>query len=177
MRPSGALMIEHRLIEKILPVIANRMSGSVKGQGMDPVFVDAVVDFFRIYADRTHHGKEEDILFIAIRKKKLTEELLKSMEELINDHIYARKIVGAVVEANNKFRAGDKNALEDIIKNLKILAGFYPGHIEKEDKVFFPEVMKYFDKQEQEAMLNDFWEFDRKMIHEKYQKVIDSLQV
>jgi len=35
--------------------------------------------------------------------------------------------------------------------------------------------MKYFDKQELDDMLNDFWEFDRKMIHEKYQKVLLNL--
>jgi len=27
-----------------------------------PVFIDTVVDFVKIYADRTHHGKEENIL-------------------------------------------------------------------------------------------------------------------
>jgi len=171
MRPSGALMIEHRLIEKIIPIILQRINENK----LDPVFIDTVVDFFRTYADRTHHGKEEDILFKAIEKKTLSGEHKKMMEDLINDHIYARKAVGSVVENNNKYRKGDKTAVNEIIKNLKILSEFYPGHINREDKVFFPEVMKYFDKQELDDMLNDFWEFDRKMIHEKYQKVLLNL--
>lgn len=176
MRPSGTLMIEHRLIEKIIPIINNRIGGVNGGNPVDPIFIDSVVDFFRTYADRTHHGKEEDILFKAIERKKLPDDLMKAMQELINDHIYARKVVGAVVEANNRYRAGNKDSLAEIIKDLKILVGFYPGHIEREDRVFFPEVMKHFDKQELDDMLKEFWEFDRKMIHEKYQKVIDSLQ-
>jgi hemerythrin-like domain-containing protein len=53
---------------------------------------------------------------------------------------------------------------------------FYPVHIEKEDKVFFPTVMNYFSETEQQAMLNEFWEFDRKMIHKKYKFEVELLE-
>jgi hypothetical protein len=36
--------------------------------------------------------------------------------------------------------------------------------------------MEYFTAQEREAMLKEFWEFDRKMIHEKYEKVLDKME-
>ena len=176
MRPSGALMIEHRLIEKILPIIGKSIGEWEKGAALDPVFVDSVVDFFRTYADRTHHGKEEDILFLALRKKELAGENLRLMEELIKEHVHARRTVGAVVEANDRFRAGDAAAPADIIKYLKVLAGFYPGHMEKEDRVFFPEAMKYFDRAELEKMMGDFEKFDSLMIHEKYRKVMENFK-
>ncbi len=175
MRPSGALMIEHRRIEKILPVIQKRISRQEKDQPMDPVFIDTVVDFFRFYADWTHHGKEEDILFMAIGEKELSNAHNRMKEELIKEHAYARSVVGDIVECNKKYRLGDKTALDEIIKNLKILIGFYPKHIKKEDEVFFPEVMKYFSREELDLMLHDFWDFDSKMIHEKYDRVLESL--
>jgi hemerythrin-like domain-containing protein len=34
------------------------------------LFIDTAVDFIRTYADRCHHGKEEDILFRNLAKKK-----------------------------------------------------------------------------------------------------------
>jgi hemerythrin-like domain-containing protein len=176
MRPSGVLMIEHRLIEQIIPVIEEKLAGSAAARPIDPVFVDAAVDFFRIYADRTHHGKEEDILFRALEKKKLSQEHARIMDELVKEHVYARKTVANLVEANTKFRAGDKNALQYINENLRILSKFYPGHIEKEDRVFFPETMEYFTKDELNKMLDEFRDFDSKMIHEKYKKVIESLR-
>ena len=46
--------------------------------------------------------------------------------------------------------------------------------IEKEDKIFFPSARMYFSEQEDQAMLNEFWEFDRKMIHEKYISVVEA---
>jgi len=52
---------------------------------------------------------------------------------------------------------------------------FYPEHIKKEDKQFFIPVMSYFSTEEQEKMLQEFWEFDRTLIHEKYKKVVDQL--
>jgi hemerythrin-like domain-containing protein len=53
---------------------------------------------------------------------------------------------------------------------------FYPKHIIKEDKAFFPASRKYFSNEEDDAMLREFWEFDRKMIHEKYKSVVEALE-
>jgi hemerythrin-like domain-containing protein len=57
MQTRGPLMIEHRLIERMLSVIRNALSEIKLKNKVDPVFVDIAVDFIRIYADRTHHGK------------------------------------------------------------------------------------------------------------------------
>jgi hemerythrin-like domain-containing protein len=51
----------------------------------------------------------------------------------------------------------------------------YPPHIEKEDKRFFFPVMEYFSPQELDAMIHEFKEFDEKMIHEKYEKLVKFL--
>ena len=67
-------------------------------------------------------------------------------------------------------------SLEEITNNMKRLVELYPAHIEKEDKYFFYPCMEYFNKQEQDDMLQEFWDFDQKMIHEKYQKVVDKLK-
>ena len=48
---------------------------------------------------------------------------------------------------------------------LNKLVEFYPEHIAKEDKNFF---IAYFTSKEMDDMLNEFWEFDKKLIHEKY---------
>jgi len=48
-------------------------------------------------------------------------------------------------------------------------------HIKKEDAVFFPNTEKYFTADELDRMLEEFWEFDRKMIHEKYRKLVVGL--
>jgi len=172
MRPSGALMIEHRLIERFINVVMEKISAAGT-QKPDPVFIDTVVDFFRTYADRTHHGKEEDILFRDLAKVKLSQEHAEIMADLVEEHKQARKNVGMIIELNEKYRKNDMNALKGIIDTLKVLAQFYPVHIRKEDEVFFPAALKYFNSEKIDNMTAEFMDFDRKMIHEKYRKITE----
>jgi hemerythrin-like domain-containing protein len=53
---------------------------------------------------------------------------------------------------------------------------FYPKHIEKEDKIFFPAYKKYLSDEEDQLMLKEFYKFDREMIHEKYKFVLHKLE-
>ena len=176
MQARGPLMIEHRLIERMISVIKDALLQIEVTHKTDPVFVDTAVDFIRIYADRTHHGKEEDILFRELSERSLSAEDKHVMEELIEEHVFGRQTTKALVEANTRYRNGDESALADIASRLQVLVEFYPKHIEKEDKIFFPASRAYFTEQEDQAMLAEFWDFDRKMIHEKYKSVVEELE-
>lgn len=176
MMPIGPLMIEHRLIERIVPVLKEELNRINKTNEVNPIFIETAVDFFRTYADRTHHGKEEDILFRDLKKKQLSAEHQKIMDELIEEHVNARRIVGNLLMSKDSYMQGNKNALKHVIDRLNDLIELYPAHIKKEDKQFFIPVMKYFSKQEQDDMLQESWEFDRKMIHEKYENIVEHLE-
>ncbi len=175
MQPRGPLMIEHRLIERMLVHFRAELERiSITGKA-DPVFVDTAVDFFRTYGDRTHHGKEELILFRELGRKQMSDADKTIMEELIGEHATGRVITAELIDANRRYRDGDDSALQVITDKLQFLADFYPKHIEKEDKVFFPSMMKYLPESEQKTMIEEFWEFDRNLIHEKYRLVVESL--
>ncbi len=177
MQARGPLMIEHRLIERMLSVIKDALAKIESKHRVDPVFVDVAVDFIRMYADRTHHGKEEDILFRELKNKPLSAEDRRVMNELIEEHVFGRKTTKALVDANIRYRDSDETALADIADKLQTLIDFYPRHIEKEDKTFFPASRAYFTDEEEQAILAEFWEFDRKMIHEKYRSVVEGLEM
>ncbi|MFX1419240.1 MAG: hemerythrin domain-containing protein [Promethearchaeota archaeon] len=176
MMPIGPLMIEHRLIEKMIELMKKEIEKMKKHNKANPLFIDIAVDFIRMYADKTHHGKEEDILFRDLEKKVLSPNHNKIMDELIEEHIWARKIVGKLVDAKNQYIKGNIKILDEIVNLMIELTQFYPKHIEKEDKHFFIPVMKYFTKDEQDKMLQEFWDFDKTLIHEKYKKVVENLQ-
>jgi len=173
MKPIGPLMWEHRLIEKMLSTMMRHMDKAEADKTVNPVIIDTAVDFVRTYADRTHHGKEEEILFRDLAKKELTADLKRIMQELIDEHVWGRKTTAQIVAAKEAYLSGDEGKLADIIQLARELGGFYPRHIEKEDKHFFYPCQEYFSKDEQEKMLAEFWEFDRKMVHEKYNKVFE----
>jgi hemerythrin-like domain-containing protein len=167
-------MMEHRLIEKML-VLADQQAAAMNEESFDPVFVDTVVDFIKTYADRTHHGKEENILFADLGEKRLNATDARIMKELIDEHRQAREKVAKIVELNERYKRGEHESVGEIRGIIAWLASFYPVHIKKEDDRFFPDTEKYFDERELDAMLARFWEFDKGMIHEKYRKLFDSL--
>lgn len=175
MKPIGPLMWEHRLIEQIIPLMLREIDAIRKDARADIVFIERAVDFFRTYADRTHHGKEEDILFARLEKKTLTPDHARIMTELMDEHVRARENVRALIDARQAYMDGDDAAMETIVSRMKTLVDLYPGHIAKEDKAFFFPVMEYFSPEEQNRMLQDFYEFDRKMIHEKYQNIMEGM--
>lgn len=169
-------MIEHRLIERLLARVRHELAQIETTGRVDPLFIDTVVDFVRVYADRTHHGKEEDILFRQLAARPLADQDRRIMAELVSEHAFGRQTTRELVEANERYRQGEKSALPVIASRLKVLTEFYPQHIAKEDKVFFPAARGYFSEQEDQALLEAFWEFDRRMIHEKYGAVVKALE-
>jgi hemerythrin-like domain-containing protein len=176
MQPIGQLMIEHRLIERMLALIAPEVTNIEQHHVVNQSFIDTMTEFFRSYADWTHHGKEEEILFKRLSEKKISDADNHLKDVLIQEHQLCRMTTDTLVKATHAFQKSDTAALPLVSRTLHSLCDFYPQHIAKEDKVFFPAAMSYFLKSEQQEMLDEFWEFDRKMIHLKYIAVIQSLE-
>jgi hemerythrin-like domain-containing protein len=97
------------------------------------------------------------------------------MEELINEHVWGRETTKSLSLAGGRYAGGDRAALSDITRFMRELAGFYPVHIRKEDKSFFLPVMAYFSPGEKDAMLEEEFEFDRTLIHERYREVYKNM--
>ena len=173
MWPIGPLMHEHRLIERMVGLVGrevNRLSG---GGTPEPRFLTDAVEFFRSYADRCHHGKEEEILFKELETRELEPALAATMAELVEEHKEGRRLVGRLEASRDAWLGEAPGAKEEMVTALKSLAAFYPGHIEKEDKHFFHPVMEYLSREEMDAMLERFHEFDRGLVHELYGRRVD----
>jgi len=169
-------MIEHRLIERVIQVMKSQVERMETEKKVDVVLLEGLIDFIQGYADRCHHGKEENILFRDINKKALSPELKKIMEELIEEHKLGRKATAALEDALQRLRNDDSGALSLTTAGLKFLVEFYPRHIEKEDKHFFLPIMGYFSKEEKDAMLKEGYELDSKLLHEEYEKRVRELR-
>ncbi|MFW6115125.1 MAG: hemerythrin domain-containing protein, partial [Thermodesulfobacteriota bacterium] len=172
MMPIGPLMIEHRLIERMIEVMKRHHQRWEKEGAADPSFTETAVDFIRTYADRCHHGKEEGILFRDLHKKPISEDHNRIMRELVEEHEWARKTTRRLIEANEAYLKGDSGAASAILDCVKSLVEFYPRHIEKEDRHFFLPIMEYFSKEEKDAMLKEEYEFDRILIHDLYRDYV-----
>src|SRR5512139_1093807 len=123
MLPIGPLMVEHRLIEKMIRLMdqeISRIRGNITVSPqfafVENKFIDAAVDFMRTYADQVHHGKEEDILFTALEHKPLASEHRQIMQELQEDHKWGRQTVANLLAAKDDYLSGRMAALNQILE-------------------------------------------------------------
>jgi hemerythrin-like domain-containing protein len=176
MTPIGPLMIEHRLIERMIALMEMELQKAEKGKPVNSRFVQTSTRFIRDYADRCHHGKEEDILFRALEQKALSDEHKRTMHELVEEHRLGRETTARLVKANARYEKGDKDGLPEIVDCLRLLIDFYPRHIEKEDRRFFIPIMRYFSESEKEGLLNKGYEFDSGLLHEHYAGLVSKCE-
>ena len=183
MLPIGPLMIEHRLIERMIALmgaeltrIKDNVAVDPEFAFVDPVFLDIAVDFMRTYGDRCHHGKEEDLLFAELAQKELSPEHRRTMEELVREHVWARETTASLVQAKEGYLLEKPGALDDLLQHLGKLVEFYPQHIDQEDHHFFIPCMDYFSEAEKAVLLQQMREFDQKLIHEKYRGIVEGIE-
>ena len=86
-------MREHRVIERVIALLRDELGNIARTGRVDLRLLDFSIDFFKTYADRCHHGKEEDILFRELKNKPLSAEHRTIIDELIEEHAFARNTV------------------------------------------------------------------------------------
>jgi hemerythrin-like domain-containing protein len=175
MEPIGLLMIEHRLIERAIEQIREKGKDC---QEKSTCFTDLgqLIDFLSSYFDLCHHGKEEKILFAECGSKHLPTELKNLMHELIQEHITFRKMREKMTIFNQEINSAKLVKADKLNELIEVFCSTLKKHIEKEDNLFFPQSMKYFNGQEQKEMLDKFRDFDQGVMHEKYKHMISELE-
>jgi hemerythrin-like domain-containing protein len=109
-------------------------------------------------------------------KKPLPPDLKQIRDELIEEHKQARELTKELVKAKENYLRQEPEAVKDILHYLDKITVMYPNHIIKEDQHFFIPCMEYFTPEEKDAMLAEMWEFDRKLIHERYEGVVSGIE-
>ena len=150
MLPVGELMIEHRLIDRMLGLMRVEIERIGELGRADPEFIDSAVSFIKEYADFCHHGKEEKILFARLSEKPISPEMKKMVEDLTQEHILVRNLTNELVRAKDKYMEGKPEGTADIISCINSITVFYPKHVEKEEKHFFMPAMGYFSDDEKD---------------------------
>src|SRR5208337_2676024 len=90
MDPKDTLREEHGTIMKMLAVLQKFFANSMDLKDGQVKDLETIIEFFEIYVDRYHHGKEEHHLFPALSLARIPniDPLIKS---LVEDHYQARK--------------------------------------------------------------------------------------
>ncbi|MBD3257817.1 hemerythrin [candidate division GN15 bacterium] len=155
MKPTAILSNEHRVIEVVLTCLEQITDTARKNGKLDRQAAETAIDIIRNFADRCHHGKEEDHLFKALQAKGMPSDS-GPIGQMLNEHEEGRAYVKKMADNIAPAADGDTRA----ISNFSAAAGGYVAmlraHIQKEDRVLFPMAERFLTVAEQEQMVTTF---------------------
>lgn len=143
------LVDEHLLIKRWLALIPEVINNLDMTSEEGRKIVADGIDFISSYADKLHHGKEEDILF------KYFDEQAEIIQAMRSDHETGRSHVRAMREALKK---EDKDA---VIKHLLAYRALLTDHIKKEDEILFPWMDRNISETDKNIISEAFDKFER----------------
>lgn len=164
--PMQILVDEHVLIKRwlaLIPVLLENVDLTDK-EGRQ-IFLDGL-DLIRSYADRLHHGKEEDILF------KYFDDSEKIFQVIYEDHRIARNHV------KEMHTAIEKVDMVSLHHHLNAYRDLLAEHIEKEDEILFPWLDRKLSATQIAELASKFDEKDSKIDvePEQYRAFVDRLE-
>ena len=134
MAPIEILMREHEVIAKGLAVLRGLAALLEHGEPAPPGSALRLLDFFAAFADRHHHGKEEQLLFPALVAAGLPPED-GPIGVMLHEHELGRALLARLRLAAPALAAADARArfVEAALQYCSLLA----DHIHKENNILF----------------------------------------
>jgi hemerythrin-like domain-containing protein len=173
--PYAVLAREHRLIERGLAVLARICDEVRRTKKLNAQAAAEAIRFLREFADRTHHLKEEEILFPAIEARTVFPGC-----GLISEHKEGRERVRGMAEAVERYSRGDSTARSVFVRKARSYIDLLRAHIAKEDDCLAGTVERAFAGEEREALTREFEELERREIgeraFERFAAVIEALE-
>ncbi len=180
MGPIDELKMEHqavRLTLRVLETICRKMEQP--GEAVEVQHIDQLLEFFSVFVDKCHHGKEEQLLFPALEAVGVKKEggpIGVMLEEHERGREYVRKMKGTFSE----YRAGQAGALAEFISEARGYIDLLGQHIQKEDTVLFPFAEKQLPAARQAELSKGFELIEIQKIgvgrHEEFHKMLENLE-
>jgi hemerythrin-like domain-containing protein len=178
MTPTQTLRHEHEIILHVLDA-AQREVETIEATGtLHADNIEKMVDFFRNFADRCHHMKEEQQLFVRLGERGMPTHT-GPVAVMLSEHETGRNFVRTIVAALPKARANDSDAIQLIGASLAGYSNHLRSHIAKENNILFPMADRVLTAADQTELAAAFDRVEAEEIgegvHEKYHQLAHEL--
>jgi hemerythrin-like domain-containing protein len=172
------LMHEHRLIERVLEALRACAAASGRGEEVDRASVGEFAEFFRNFADKCHHGKEEDRLFASMVRHGFPQEH-GPIAVMLAEHTAGRAHVGALSRIGERSGPLSEEERRTLSEHAQAYYALLRAHIQKEDNVLYPMAAQMLPQEEMNRLERDFEAFERQVMgegaHERYHELAHKL--
>jgi hemerythrin-like domain-containing protein len=180
MKPIEDLKQEHDAVKTTLKILDRICSEAEKtGEIPNPDHLDQLIEFFRIFVDKCHHGKEEALLFPALEEVGVSREG-GPIGVMLKEHQQGRDLVAKMNAALSHYAEGNREAIRDLIQNARAYITLLNQHIDKENNVLFPLADRHLPREKQAELWEGFETIETEKIgagkHEAFHRMIESLE-
>lgn len=155
MKPTTILMDEHRVIVQTLDCLDQIIAEANTRGRLDTDSAADALNFFRLFADQCHHGKEETHLFPAMEAKGFPRENGPT-GVMLAEHELGRRCIRQMSESSGGAGQGDPAALRQFSKAGHNYSALLRQHIQKEDHCLFSMADNAFSEQDQRNLMEKF---------------------
>jgi hemerythrin-like domain-containing protein len=160
MTPIETLMNEHRFIESVLDALESYTGRLATSADTDPADLAKFVRFIGEFADRCHHGKEEDILFETMIENGFPREA-GPIAVMMFEHVEGRRYVGILSDAVDHSASWSDEDRGRIRRAAMGYAELLRAHIMKEDQILYPAAESRLGGRVMEDIGRRFDQFER----------------
>lgn len=175
MEPIRILREEHDNILRGLEILEACSQKLNNNEDVSPETLENLIEFFRCYADKTHHGKEEDLLFPAMIEHGFSREV-GPIHCMLADHENNRALTREMIEAARQYRQGEAGAGVRFAAAAEEYVSVLREHIQKENLVLFVMAENAIPAKDVPQLLTKFQEVDYQKIGEAEIKRLLSLR-
>ncbi len=159
MTVTAVLKEEHRAIERMLAVMETAAQRLEAGEEVRPGLFREAVDFVRNFADKNHHGKEEDNLFPRLEERGVPKEG-GPLGMMLHEHDLGRGFIQSIDDAIEAYEGGDEASGRVIAENIGSFTRLLAEHIWKEENVLFQMADQVLSEDDQQDLAERFERVD-----------------
>jgi hemerythrin-like domain-containing protein len=166
---------EHQAIILMLEVMEAVCKKLETGVDVTIDDLNDMVKFIKEFADKSHHLKEEDLLFPAMEEAGIPREG-GPIGVMLSEHTTGREYVKGLSLGIEEYAKGNTSAASQIIENARNYSSLLSDHIYKEDNVLYPMAILHLSREQQEELVKEFETVDSEIIGlDKQKELIDIL--
>ena len=179
MKATQQLRNEHEGIKLMLRILEAVSKKAASGVPVPQKDLDAIAEFLSVFADKCHHGKEEEYLFPALERVGIPRHG-GPIGVMLQEHDHGREIIARLKKAFGEYGSGDKGAGAEIAKAAGEYVALLTEHIEKENEVLFRMAEARIGKDEDARLVDAFEKLEHERIgpgrHEEFHGMLERLE-
>ena len=178
MKPTEILSHEHRVIEQVLDCL-ERIVKKCNAEGrVELEQAKEAIEFFRGFADKCHHAKEENQLFPVLQTRGFGGGC-GPVVVMLREHELGRLYVGGMDASLEAAANGDADAVRWFVQHAESYIRLLREHIQKEDHCLFPSADQKLSAEDERSLVAAFEQVEKNDIgekmHAKYLEIANQL--